>query len=191
MKQRCPPGVICVDNLTVIFIGFFLCVSLYVTYTQLNNATPKTNNNSLAETDVLVISPNMPNYPYNNMGSSNVYGNPLAPPLKDDRYRVNIDTNAINAEYRQIGILTPTNSTSIDIMPLMGRPRYSSRGKWQYYTMNSAMKGGIKLPLSVNGKSATGEYGVDEVSNGDTMYAEGYNEALRVTVYDNDTIRYI
>jgi hypothetical protein len=27
--------------------------------------------------------------------------------------------------------------------------------------------------------------------NGDTVYIEGLNEAYRVTMYDNDTIRYL
>ena len=72
----------------------------------------------------------------------------------------------------------------------MGRPLYTNRNKWQYYTM-SDKNNSVKLPVSKNGRSATQEYGVDELYNGDTVFAEGYNDAFRVTMYDNDIMRYI
>ena len=32
---------------------------------------------------------------------------------------------------------------------------------------------------------------VTKVVDGDTIYVEGYNEPFRVTVYENDTIKYL
>ena len=32
---------------------------------------------------------------------------------------------------------------------------------------------------------------VQRVVDGDTIYVEGYNEPFRVTVYENDTIKYL
>ena len=49
----------------------------------------------------------------------------------------------------------------------------------------------VKLPVSRNGKSCTNEYGCDRLFNGDTIYIEGLNEAYKVTMYDNDTIKYL
>ena len=49
----------------------------------------------------------------------------------------------------------------------------------------------IKLPVKVRGQSGTSEYGCDNVYNGDTVYVEGYNDAFKVTVYENDTIKYL
>ena len=49
----------------------------------------------------------------------------------------------------------------------------------------------VKLPVSSNGKSCTNEYGCDSLSNGDTVYLEGYNDAFKVTMYDNNVMRYI
>jgi len=71
----------------------------------------------------------------------------------------------------------------------MGRPLFTNRDKWQYYTLSEPNN--IKLPVVKNGKSCTNEYGCDNLYNGDTIYVEGYNDAFKVTVYDNDTIRYI
>jgi hypothetical protein len=72
----------------------------------------------------------------------------------------------------------------------MGRPLFTNRQKYQYYTISN-QHNNIKLPISVKGKSATNEYGVDEIFNGDKVYIEGYNTAFTVTIYDSDTIKYI
>jgi len=49
----------------------------------------------------------------------------------------------------------------------------------------------VKLPISKNGRSCTNEYGCDNLSNGDTVYVEGYNDAFTVTLYDDYLPRYI
>ena len=49
----------------------------------------------------------------------------------------------------------------------------------------------IKLPVSHKGRSCTNEYGCDNIYNGDNVYVEGYNDAFKATIYDNDTMRYI
>ena len=128
---------------------------------------------------------------------ADILRNPYAPPLRDERIfaasvvPINVSTNvgAVDTSYRQMGILTPTN-TKGSILPLMGRPVFTNRDKWQYYTM-SDQNNSVKLPISRNGKSCTNEYGCDRLFNGDTIYIEGLNEAYRVTIYDNDTIKYL
>jgi hypothetical protein len=144
-------------------------------------------------------------WPYTNLPSDPLI-NPYAPPLRDERYfipninyvppgtvPINVQTNigAVpeNTSYRQLGILTSTNSKGA-ILPLMGRPVFTNRDKWQYYTM-SDQNNSVKLPVSRNGKSCTNDYGCDRLFNGDTVYIEGLNEAYKITMYDNDTIRYL
>ena len=61
----------------------------------------------------------------------------------------------------------------------MGRPLYTNRSKWQYYTMTDKQNS-IKLPISKNGKSCTQEYGCDEIMNGDVVYVEGYKDTLKL-----------
>ena len=90
-----------------------------------------------------------------------------------------------------MGIITPLNGASKDnILPLMGRPLFTNRDKWQYYTISN-QHNNVKLPISFKGRSALNDYGVDQIFNGDTIYVEGYNEPFRVTVYENDTIKYL
>ena len=94
-----------------------------------------------------------------------VLTNPYDAPYKDERYLVpkqgqavpiNVSTNigAVDTSYRQIGIITPLNgNTTNNILPLMGRPLYTSRQKWQYYTISN-QHNNVKFPISVKGRSA-------------------------------------
>jgi len=137
-----------------------------------------------------------PNYAYTNI-PGDVLMNPYAPPLKDDRYFVgsggsvpiNISTNmgAVDTEYRQVGILTPVKGPN-KILSLMGRPLFTNRDKWQFYTM---AENNIKLPVSKNGRSGTSEQGCDNVYSGDLLHVEGYNEPYKVTMYDNNVMKYL
>ena len=140
-----------------------------------------------------------------NYGVSNaqedVLLNPYVPPLRDDRSMdihgpvtvavpINVSTQGTgNAAYRQVGILTRINGPET-ILPLMGRPLFRNRDKWQFYTI-SEKSNFIKLPISVKGRSCTNEYGCDNVYNGDTVYVEGYNDAFKVTAYDNSVMQYL
>ena len=108
---------------------------------------------------------------------------------------INVSTNigAVPTEtaYRQMGIMTPLNGVSKDnILPLMGRPLFTNRDKWQYYTISN-QHNNVKLPISFKGRSALNDYGVDQIFNGDTVYVEGYNDAFKITIYENDTIKYL
>ena len=48
-----------------------------------------------------------------------------------------------------------------------------------------------KLPVKVKGRNCSGEYGCDEILNGDEVYVEGYNETFKATIYENGLFSYI
>jgi Family of unknown function (DUF5755) len=217
--KKCPPGVICIENVTMTLFVIVLLVVVYLVYKQLNSSNSKYRTSP--ENVIINEQPrpgprlgpgigapgfvSLPSFPYNNL-PEDVLLNPYSPPLKDDRYfipempyappfsiPINVSSNigAVDTNYRQLGILTPLNGANKDnILPLMGRPLFTNRQKFQYYTISN-QHNNIKLPVSVKGRSGTNEYGVDELFTGDTVYIEGYNDAFRVTVYDNDTIKYL
>lgn len=205
MAKKCPPGVICIENATMLFIIISLFIIIAFAYFNIKKIFVK----EPVSIDVDITTPHQqkmtPNYPYNNI-PRNVLTDPYRPPLKDDRYimngnnyitpnniPINVSTNigAVDTTYRQVGILTPLNEPNKDnILALMGRPLFTNRDKWQYYTISN-QHNNVKLPISVKGKSALTDYGVDQVYTGDTVYVEGYNDAFTVTQYDNDTIKYI
>jgi len=198
--KKCPPGVICVENITLVILFSILAIVLYLIHSKYSNSNSNPTNTSLEKQNITVDVRQESSTP--GLGYD-VLLNPYSPPLRDDRYLpqyglrnfpINVQTNvgAVDTSYRQVGILTPiknTNDTPTNkILALMGRPLFTNRDKWQFYTMT---KNNIKLPVSRNGKSGTSEYGCDNIYNGDTIYVEGYNDAFRATIYDNDTMRYI
>ena len=103
---------------------------------------------------------------------------------------VNVQTRGTMNDYQQVGIFTRNNNTEM-ILPLMGRKHMTGRDKWQYYTISGTGNLNTKLPISVNGRSCTSEYGCDDIYNGDVVYVEGYNDTFRVTVYENNQFQYI
>ena len=218
--KKCQPGVVCFENVTLVSIGGVMILLFYFWYSSLKNNTSRekeggrhrqehrqehntygNNNNNNNDNEIgLFVRPqhavsNIPN---------DVLLNPYVPPLRDERYMVppgrvpiNISTNvgAVDTSYRQVGLLTPINPSGKNndvakIIPLMGRPLFSNREKWQYYSM-SDQNNSVKLPIIIKNRNATNEYGVDKVYNGDIVYVEGYKQAFKVTEYENDTVRYL
>lgn len=198
--KKCPPGVICIENITMIILFIIIGIFVYLIYLNMNINNNRNDNKEIIINSKTNTYPNtyLPSYPYNNI-PENVLQNPYVPPLSDDRYfirqkiPINVSTNvgAVDTEYRQLGILTPLNGLNKDnILPLMGRPLFVNRQKYQYYTISN-QHNNVKLPVSVKGRSGTNEYGVDQVFNGDNVYIEGYNSAFKVTIYDTDTTKYL
>jgi hypothetical protein len=209
--KKCPPGFICIENYSMFFIIICIFVFLYIIYSTIFKQSIVVNNSpsekivikDTSRENVGWLNSWIPSWPYTNLPNDPLI-NPYAPPLRDERYfipttpaiplggvPINISTNigAVDTQYRQVGIMTATNSKS-KIIPLMGRPLFTNRDKWQYYTI-SDQNNSIKLPVSRNGKSCTNEYGCDRLYNNDTVYIEGLNEPYRITIYDNDTIKYL
>ena len=208
MPKKCPPGVLCIENFTLGILVLCLGVVLYFLYIggkRDNNSRSNTVSNSeiiIREVDRGNTSTlfSMPSYSYSNE-PNDVLMNPYQPPLRDDRVfnnirsgdprgiPINVPTQSVDTTYRQVGILTRINGPET-ILPLMGRPLFTNRDKWNFYTM-SDKNNMIKLPVVNRNKSCTGEYGCDNLQNGDTVYVEGYNDAFKVTSYDNNQMRYI
>ena len=200
--SKCPPGVICFENFTFIYVIIAIVVMLYLFYirqSSINNdkqspAMNTTSNNNYSQNGIFP----RPSYSFSNV-QNDVLMNPYTPPLKDERVfmsndvrggvPININTRAVDTSYRQIGLLKRMNGQET-LLPLMGRPLYVGRDKWQYYTMNDS-NNQLKLPVSFKSKSCTSEYGCDEISNGDTVYVDGIDATFQATIYDNATMRYI
>lgn len=199
MSKKCPPGVICIENVTILFI-LIVVAGIFLLFN-------KRSGNNL-QREKIIIKDNSsslfgmfpkPRFSFSNL-SSDVLLNPHSPPLRDDRvYRtdmndprgvpINVSTRAVDTSYRQVGILTRMGGPEM-ILPLMGRPLYTSRDKWNFYTMSNE-NSMVKLPITFKNKSCTNEYGCDNMYNGDTVYVEGYNDTFKVTMYDNQVMRYI
>lgn len=191
--KKCPPGVLCVENVTFVILTILFGIIAYLAYCHHNRNASSTNANTNTTTNITIPSQRV---------REDILLNPYTPPYRNDGYgmirnqMVATNVGAVDVSYRQIGILTPIQKSSSSlsdtqtnqILPLMGRPLFTNRDKWQFYTMT---KNNIKLPITNKGKSGSNEYGCDNIYNGDTIYVEGYAMGFKATVYENDTMRYI
>jgi hypothetical protein len=235
MVRRCPPGVLCFENVTLVIIAVIIIgIAIYAHFHVFGHGhghghghAPHRGYSSgpvlLESTDPLA---NSLDFGIGGPSSNqDVLLNPYVPPLRDNSVgatrptydirggvetihygehgayggggggvRVNVPTRSVDTTYRQVGILTRSGGggggQQETILPLIGRPLFTNRDKWQFYTL-SDKNNAIKLPVIINGKSGTGEYGCNNVSTGDMVYVEGYNDAFRVTAYDSASLRYL
>ena len=197
MGKKCVPGVFCIENMTLFVLIMITIILCYIYYQQYMKGSNKEN------TKIVIVNPPQLQPLVGVSTRNDVLNDPYAPPMKNDGYffppdsgdirgiPVNIRTRGLDMNYQQVGILTRTNSSAELILPLMGRRIMNGRDKWQYYTMSNTGNLNTKLPVSVKGKSCTGEYGCDNISNGDIVYVEGYKDTFNATIYENNLFNYI
>jgi hypothetical protein len=203
MAKKCLPGVICIENMTLVILFIILIIVAYMYYIHITKSMQKH-----ASSVVVVSPPSPPPITLNGISTrTDSMSDPYNPPLRNDGYYfprdsadvrgipINIKTRGSGMDYTQMGILTRPNIRNAHdgemILPLMGRKAMNGRDKWQYYTMSNTGNMNTKLPVSLNGKSCTGEYGCDEIHNNDTVYVEGYKDTFVATIYENSTFSYI
>lgn len=217
--RKCIPGLFCIENMTLFMLVVIATILAMIFWNQqrgsggigvggvFDSPSPPPSLPILSSTQA--ITPTTPwsiihaqdsSPPENRLYDPTLplATNRLVPP---GRVPINVDTRSPAGlgprEYTQIGILTPAQARAksaaashhqATILPLYGQSLDSRRGKLRYYTIAT---GGSKLPVSRNGKSCTGEYGCDEISNGDTVYVQGYEDIFKATIYENSQFYYL
>ena len=106
-----------------------------------------------------------------------VFSDPYSPPERENPYLFGRDYN-----YQQVGLLDKMGS----LLPLFGRPSPNSSSRWEYYTM----KDGLKLPVSMGGKTCNSDTGCGELlsGNGDSVDVLGLG-SMKSFVYDTNQLR--
>ena len=205
---KCPPGVVCIENMTVFFIFFVIILIIGFLYYSLNLSSLSNLSNITSKYTLNVSNENSsrplsglyprPGYSFSNI-EKDVLLNPYQAPLRDNsifpnanysnRVPINVPTQSYDSNYRQIGILTRIGGKET-ILPLMGRPLITNRDKWNFYTL-SENNNLLKLPISYNGRKCMSENGCNDLYTGDTVKVDGYDDSFKVTTYENDSPRYI
>jgi len=203
---KCPPGVVCIENMTLLFIVILIFMVLMSTYLVFNASHSKRKTEAKCTVNV-ADGPERLNqglYPRPAFAFSNVENdvllNPYQAPLRDNRLfpglnifssrlPINVPTQSFDTSYRQIGILTRLGDKET-ILPLLGRPLITNRDKWNFYTMSES-NNLLKLPISHNGRKCMTDTGCNDLYTGDVVRVDGYNDDFKVTTYENDMPKYI
>lgn len=187
MAKKCIPGVFCIENMT---LGIFMILFIVLAYMYYIFIVKVGEKDKFEKKIVIYQNYSPPPPPV--VSAPNVILDSYGPPLiyPNQGIPINIETRGLNLDYTQIGILTRGNGGDM-ILPLMGRRLMSGLDKWQYYTISNTGNMNTKLPISVKGRSCSGEYGCDSIINGDMVYVEGYNDIFNVTIYETGKFNYI
>ena len=203
----CPKGFICF-NLNIILLVIILIILIFVVLSirfgglPNNNLTEKIDtlldkqnkkiksiekqDNESIETQVIVSPP----VAINNRVELN---DPLRPPLRQNHnfvgVPINIPTRGEYVNYQQVGILK-NNTGNNQLLPLYGKPNYPGSSKWQYYTETDKYNP-LKISITNKNKDCMGEYGCDEIYDGDTINVPAYNDNFSVSLYKTNYPRYI
>lgn len=191
---KCPPGVMCFENYTLIFIVVVCFIILYLIYDKFHKnmyvksetSTEHVYHNPFfqhhnqavqhsTQSGYEVLRPVMkPGISFNNHPTDTLM-NPYTPPLQYNQPH----------SYRQVGYLK-NESYNSKMLPIFAKPIHTRRDKWYYYTIFD----NIKLPIYSNGRKCSSEYGCDSLMNGEAISLENMNEPFTVHMYDNHTLTY-
>jgi hypothetical protein len=214
MAKKCIPGVFCVGNMTLFVLVLILLGVVYlVIQMHKNMAATHTDKHTVQQPIIVNTQPAAatltnitsdlalpplkipdifglpsPSTPGVNIGNPMIHGVPVVSSVV--QVPVQVPTRGYPTGYQQMGILTSDVRKDM-ILPLMGRRTTTGRDKWQYYTTTNTGAIQTKLPVKRSGRSCTGEYGCDELYDGDSVFVEGYKEVFRATIYENAGLSYM
>lgn len=108
----------------------------------------------------------------------------VVPPPPPPPELIVITNNQITEEYRQIGIITSSETDKEPIiLPLFARKLYGRSDRFQYYTMTDKTHM-IHLPIQFNNRECEDRIGCDEIYSGDKITVTSYeNREFTVTIY--------
>jgi len=182
MRRKCQPGIICLQNGTMIGLAIVFAVIVYyaTVYLQQQQQQQQQQQSNAIEEDKIV---------------QPIYVTPI-----------NVQTNvgAVNTSFEQVGILTlqykrqdrekegkrERERKREGKRERESRPLFVNRDKWQYYSMSDQFNA-VRLPLRVRGRSCMNEYGCDRLCDGDIVYVDAYDAPYRCSLYNttNNSMR--
>ena len=98
--------------------------------------------------------------------------------------RINIRTRGVE-NFRQIGTLYNGGM----VLPLFGRPTYTSSNKWNYYSVTNDHLH-VQVPLEINNVDCMSQNGCKELYEDDTVFIPEFGSSFVVKIYDR-TPRYL
>ena len=218
--MSCPPNMLCINyshSIALLILVFLLLFYLYTKYQHTSNQNSYLKNNMNQKINILskkIENNNINNTSPNRQPNQNELYNEIRNKLNEtpqnddifeeprktiDGVRVNIATRGPTPKITQIGILSkmthsndsgPGSDPEAHILPLLGRRTYNRSNKWVYYTATDKYNQ-VHIPISHNGRDCGGEYGCDEIMDGDSITIPELNGTFKAKIYENTSLHYI
>ncbi len=218
--MSCPPNMLCINyshSIALLILVFLLLFYLYTKYQHTSNQNSYLKNNMNQKINILskkIENNNINNTSPNRQPNQNELYNEIRNKLNEtpqnddifeeprkttDGVRVNIATRGPTPKITQIGILSkmthsndsgPGSDPEAHILPLLGRRTYNRSNKWVYYTATDKYNQ-VRIPISHNGRDCGGEYGCDEIMDGDSITIPELNGTFKAKIYENTSLHYI
>lgn len=201
----CPPGFICTDN-TTLFVLLFIIIAIFgaaIYYMKMNKTTIQ--QQPQQKQPIIIVKNNIipdqqehqPDPRFSPMPPERNY-NSIRPPIfgTGGGFAVNTRTRNYPEQYQQVGVLTAQGGTDMSatptrtILPLFGRNIDNGRDKWNYYTRTDGMNP-VQVPIQYKKKNCDGEYGCDEIMEGDNVAVPVMGQTYTATIYNYSTPRYM
>jgi len=218
--MSCPPNMLCINyshSIALLILVFLLLFYLYTKYQHTSNQNSYLKNNMNQKINILskkIQNNNINNTSPNRQPNQNELYNEIRNKLNEtpqnddifeeprkttDGVRVNIATRGPTPKISQIGILSkmthsndsgPGSDPEAHILPLLGRRTYNRSNKWVYYTATDKYNQ-VRIPISHNGRDCGGEYGCDEIMDGNSITIPELNGTFKAKIYENTSLHYI
>ena len=170
--MRCPDGVICLEQYTILFISLVVFCILYAVRINTKIYHPISSQESVPSK---ILPMALPSSSYTTDAKDTLL-NPYSPPQQHSEHHT----------YKQLGYLK-NSSMSDKLFPIFGKPAQIRRDKWNYYTIYD----NIKVPIFYNNKNCIDEQGCDSLYNNDSVNIENLNDTFNVSMYKNSGMTYI
>lgn len=102
---------------------------------------------------------------------------------------INVPTRGFVPNYEQVGILYGSGPNP-QILPLYGKPTYPHSNKWLYYTQSDDYHT-VRLTVQHKKRKCSGDYGCEELYDGDEVDVPPYRCKFKVNLYERNTLRYL
>lgn len=189
--ESCPAGQFCLSHAIVAFFFIILIAGLTLLYLQQQKQSKNTTPTALPPVNVVIQKEKPSEEERRRNKWHRRYYDDLDYPEKEyiRSVPINIPTRGELPYPQQLGVLASDDGSQV--LPLFGGPTYPGSNKYKYYTSTANGLTQLKLPVSSKKKDCMSTYGCDELYDGDHINVPILQKDMKVSIYANDTPRYI
>jgi len=196
MRNKCPPGVLCLSEglgmtlflLLFVALLFFLFAVFFIKPVQSALPTIIMPRTQPQHTTVIPVKGGDSRYDIAPQPLRNWMSPPEFPPRGGiASIPINIPTQGLPESFQSIGTVNIDNS----LLPLYGRRTTGGNGdRWNYYTRTDTYNP-VPIPVTFQKRDCMDDVGCKEILSGDEIKLDGINKSGKTQIYRFDGPKYI